>query len=75
MNINAPAAQAAQTHQADRLIFVEDFAQMIGRTPSAVRYMIHAGTAPRFAKIGGRRMARLSEVNAWIDAQFEAEEA
>jgi predicted DNA-binding transcriptional regulator AlpA len=57
-----------------RLIFVEDFAEIIGRSSSAVRYMIHKGTAPRSAKIGGRRMFRESDVLAWIDAQFTTEE-
>lgn len=58
----------------DRLLYIEDVAEMIRRTPSAVRYMVHTGTAPRSAKIGGRRMFRESEVLAWIDAQFAAEE-
>ena len=74
MSINAPAAQAAQKHQQDRLIYVEEVAEILRRTPSAVRFMVHAGTAPPSAKIGGRRMWRESEVQAWVDAQFEAAE-
>lgn len=58
----------------EKLIFIEDFAEMIGRSPSAVRYMVHKGTAPRSARIGGRRMFRMSDCIAWIDAQFAAEE-
>lgn len=69
MSIPAPGIQ-----QTDRLIFIEEFAKMIDRSPAAVRYMIHKGDGPRFAKIGGRRMARLSEVNVWINAQFDAEQ-
>lgn len=66
-----PAAQAAQKHQQDRLIYVEEVAEILRRTPSAVRFMVHAGTAPRSAKIGGRRMFRESDVYAWLDEQFE----
>ncbi|MFW6186522.1 MAG: helix-turn-helix transcriptional regulator [Actinomycetota bacterium] len=59
---------------AEKLLYVEDVAEMIRRTPNAVRYMVHRGTAPRSAKIGGRRMFRESDVQAWIDAQFTAAE-
>lgn len=54
----------------DRLLYVEEVAEMIRKSPSAFRYMIHAGTAPKSAKIGGRRMFRESDVTAWIDDQF-----
>lgn len=74
MTTTAPAAQTAQKPQNDRLIYTDEVAEIIRRTPAAVRYMIHAGTAPRSAKIGGRRMFRESDVHAWIDQQFaEAE--
>ncbi|MDO5618763.1 helix-turn-helix transcriptional regulator [Kocuria sp.] len=58
--------------QPDRLLYIEDFAELIRRSPSAVRYMLHAGTAPRSALIGGRRMFRQSDVTTWLEAQFEA---
>ncbi|MDH5151817.1 helix-turn-helix transcriptional regulator [Kocuria palustris] len=70
MPITAPAAQAAKKEH-DRLIYVEEVAQILRRTPSAVRFMVHAGTAPPSAKIGGRRMWKESEVYAWLDEQFE----
>lgn len=57
----------------DRLLYIEEFAEMIRKSPSAARFMIHKGTAPKSAKIGGRRMFRESDVLAWIDAQFEQE--
>lgn len=72
MSINAPAAEAAPKHQADRLIYTDEVAEILRRTPAAVRYMIHANTAPKSALIGGRRMFRESDVYAWVDAQFEA---
>lgn len=58
----------------EKLLYLEEAAAMIRKTPAAMRYLVHAGKAPRSAKIGGRRMFRESEVLAWIDAQFTAEE-
>jgi predicted DNA-binding transcriptional regulator AlpA len=55
----------------DRLLYVEEVAEMLRKSPASVRFMIHAGTAPKSAKLGGRRMFRESDVLAWIDAQFE----
>lgn len=55
----------------DRLIYVEEFAKMIDRSPSAARYLIHKGDAPKSAKIGGRRVMLESEVWAWINSKFE----
>lgn len=59
------------TTPVDRLLYIEDLAELIRRSPSAVRFMVHKGTAPRSALIGGRRMFRESDVLAWIEAQFE----
>lgn len=55
----------------DRLLYVEEVADMLRKTPSALRYMIHAGDAPKSAKIGGRRMFKESDVEAWIQEQFD----
>ncbi|RLZ02894.1 helix-turn-helix domain-containing protein [Kocuria tytonicola] len=59
----------------DRLLFADEVANMLRRSPGALRYMVHAGTAPRSAKIAGRRMWRESDVNAWLDAQFAEADA
>ncbi|NVC24056.1 helix-turn-helix domain-containing protein [Kocuria salina] len=56
---------------ADKLLTVEEVAEMLRKTPTALRYQIHKGTAPRSAKIGGRRMFRESDVIAYIDAAFD----
>ena len=56
-----------------RLLSIEEVAEMLRKSPASLRFMIHAGTAPKSAKIGGRRMFRESDVFAWIDAQFEQE--
>ena len=55
----------------DRLLYIEEVAEMLRKSPASLRFMIHAGTAPKSAKLGGRRMFRESDVLAWIDAQFE----
>lgn len=59
----------------DRLLYIDEVAEMIRRSPAALRAMIHKGDAPTSAKIGGRRVFRESMVIAWIDAQFEKETA
>ena len=59
------------TTRIDRLLFTEEVAEMIRKSPSALRYMIHTGSAPRSAKIGGRRMFKESDVEAWIQEQFD----
>ena len=56
---------------ADKLLTVEEVAEILRKTPTALRYQIHKGTAPRSAKIGGRRMFRESDVIAYIDAAFD----
>jgi predicted DNA-binding transcriptional regulator AlpA len=38
-----------------------------------MRWMIHVGTAPRSAKIGGRRMFRESDVIEWLNDLFESD--
>lgn len=59
----------------DRLLFVEEVAEILRKSPASLRFMIHAGTAPRSAKLAGRRMFRESDVLAWIEEQFEKESA
>lgn len=63
------------TPHLNRLLYVEEVAEMIRKSPASFRYMIHVGTAPKSAKIGGRRMFRESDVLAWIDEQFARESA
>ncbi len=56
----------------DRLLFIRDVADRLGRSEAQLRWMLHQGTAPRSAIIGGRRVFRESDVEAYIDAAFEA---
>lgn len=55
------------------LLTLAETAEQLRKSEAQLRWMIHAGTAPRSAKIGGRRMFRASDVEAYIDAAFEAE--
>lgn len=57
---------------ADKLLYLEEVAEILRRSPGALRYMVHAGTAPPSAKIAGRRMWRESEVHKWLEDQFAA---
>lgn len=61
------------TATAVKLLTVDEVAEVLRKTPAQVRWMIHAGTAPRSAKIGGRRMFRSSDIDAYIQSAFEAE--
>lgn len=46
-------------------------AERLRKSEAQLRWMIHNGTAPRSAKLGGRRMFREADVLAWIEAAFE----
>ncbi|CAN7467594.1 helix-turn-helix domain-containing protein [Pseudarthrobacter oxydans] len=55
------------------LLTLAEAAERLRKSEAQLRWMIHAGTAPRSAKIGGRRMFRASDVEDYINAAFEAE--
>lgn len=55
----------------DKLLFIKDVADRLGRSPAQVSWMVHKGTAPKSAIIAGRRMFKESDVEAFIDAAFE----
>ena len=56
----------------DPLMTLPEVAERLRRSPAQLRWMRHNGTGPRAAKISGRVMYRASDVEAWIDEQFEA---
>lgn len=45
-------------------------AEVLRKSPSQLRWMIHNGTGPKSGLIGGRRMFRESDVTAFVEAQF-----
>lgn len=58
-----------------KLLTLEETAELLRKTPGSLRFMIHKGTAPKSALIGGRRMFRQSDVDAYIAAAFEDTES
>jgi len=59
----------------DRLLYLPEVAEQLRRSEAQMRWMHQNGKGPRFARIGGRLMAKASDVTAWIDAQFDKESA
>lgn len=63
----SPAIKAAIT-----LYTLTETAEMLRKSPSQLRWMIHCGDAPKSALLGGRRMFRSTDVEAYINAAFES---
>ncbi|SDZ02526.1 DNA binding domain-containing protein, excisionase family [Herbiconiux ginsengi] len=57
-------------NEAPMLLTLDEAAQRLRKTPAALRWLIHRGTAPKSALIGGRRMFRAHDVDAYIAAAF-----
>ena len=57
------------------LMMLPETAAYLRKSVKQLEWMVYTGTAPRSAKIGGRRMFRLADVNAYIMAAFETDEA
>lgn len=53
------------------LLTLAETAERLRKSESQLRWMIHNGTAPRSAKIGGRRLWRESDINDYINQAFE----
>ena len=58
-----------------KLCTLEEAADKLRKSPAQLRWMIHNGTAPQSAKIGGRRMFRDVDVEAYIEAAFAVDAA
>ncbi|OIH95240.1 helix-turn-helix domain-containing protein [Curtobacterium sp. MCBA15_001] len=50
-------------------------AKRLRKSQAGIRYMIQTGTGPRSGLIGGRRMFRAADVEAYIASQFETASA
>ncbi|MFJ4220626.1 helix-turn-helix transcriptional regulator [Curtobacterium luteum] len=53
------------------LLTLTETAERIRRSPAALRYMVHKGTAPRSALLAGRRFFKASDVDEWIENAFQ----
>ncbi|GIT80215.1 hypothetical protein LLS1_18840 [Leifsonia sp. LS1] len=57
------------------LITLRETAERLRKSEAQLRWMVHTKTAPPSALIGGRRMFKAADVDAWIEAQFKKEAA
>lgn len=57
------------------LMTMDEVSEFVRIPVSTLRFYRHKGTGPKSAKIGGRIMYRRTDVEAWLDAAFAAEEA
>ncbi|WP_240632401.1 helix-turn-helix domain-containing protein [Cryobacterium sp. LW097] len=55
-----------------KLLTLEEVAELLRKTPAGLRWQIHNGSAPKSALIGGRRMFRDVDVEAFIAEAFDA---
>lgn len=57
----------------EQLLRIEDVSDWTGVPVATLRYWRHNGTGPKSANLNGRRIVyRESDIQAWLDAQFEA---
>jgi excisionase family DNA binding protein len=56
--------------QKTQLLTVAEVAERLSRSEGQIRWMVSRGTAPRSAKIGGRRYFRADEVDRYIEEAF-----
>lgn len=55
----------------EKLLLIEEVAEMTRLSENTLRFMKHQGRGPRCAKLGRRIVYRESDVQAWIDGRFE----
>lgn len=70
-----PDIAEPETVTIPRLVTLIEAAPLLGKTESQLRWMVHVGTAPKSAMIGGRRMFRAADIKSYIDAAFADEAA
>lgn len=54
-----------------KLLTLDETAERLRKNRSQLEWMIHSGTAPVSAKIGGRRMFREADVDSYIENAFQ----
>lgn len=55
----------------DKLLRLPDVAEMTGVSESTLRWYRQNGRGPHAAKLGRRLVYRESEVERWVNAQFD----
>ena len=59
------------TSDPSRLLLIPEAAERLRKSPAQLRWMIHRGTAPKSALIGGRRVFRETDIESYIDTAFD----
>ncbi|RJN32913.1 helix-turn-helix transcriptional regulator [Nesterenkonia natronophila] len=57
----------------DQLRTIEETAEYLRTTPSTMRYWQQIGKGPKSFKLGVRRLWKQSDLDAWINEQYEAQ--
>lgn len=60
------------THQ---LLTLAEAAEFLRKSEPQLRWMVHNGSAPKSAKIAGRRMFRQADLDEFIEKAFADQEA
>lgn len=59
----------------DRLLTIEEVADLTRVPVNTLRYWRHCRTGPKAARMGKRLVWRESEVTRWVDEQFAADDS
>lgn len=61
------------SHHPPSDLFESEVAELVRRPAATLRYWRHTGAGPRWYKVGRRVMYRRSDVEAWRQAQYDAD--
>lgn len=73
-DLDAHEPQTARFSTGERLVSSDELAALLGLTVGTVRWMKHDGQLPPAAKVGRRLVWKESEILAWLDELFAADE-
>jgi excisionase family DNA binding protein len=57
------------------LLTVDEAAELVRAPAGSLRFWRHQGTGPASAKLGKRIVYRRDDLEAWVQAQFDAQAA
>lgn len=66
--VTVGTSRDAKAH--DQLLFVNDVAERLRRSPAQLRWMMSQGTAPKHARMAGRIVFKESVVEQYIEDAF-----
>ncbi|MBE0009577.1 MULTISPECIES: helix-turn-helix transcriptional regulator [unclassified Arthrobacter] len=56
-----------------KLLTLDEVAEMLRKSPAQLRFMRHANTGPKSAKLAGRVMYREQDVIDWVNEAFASD--